>query len=78
MNHRKISQLILFLLLGFISIQLFGHDVIIMCNGDGILAKMEEVGQNEIRYKKFENLTGPNFSVSKARNEWIERANKLK
>lgn len=37
-----------------------------MRTGDEIPARVEEVGQTEIKYKKFSNLTGPTYSVSKA------------
>ena len=46
--------------------QLKAQDIIIMRNGDEVQAKVEEVGQTEIKYKKFSNLEGPSYSVSKA------------
>jgi hypothetical protein len=42
------------------------QDLIIMRNGDEIKARVEEVGQAEIKYKKFENLTGPTYTVHKS------------
>lgn len=54
------------LLVAFMSIPVMAQDVIIKRNGDEIQAQVEEVGQTEIKYKKFENLSGPTYSVSKS------------
>lgn len=44
----------------------FGQDVIIKQDGTELNTKVVEIGLNEIRYKKFENLDGPTYVVSKA------------
>ena len=61
----KKRLLIVFLLLFQIKL-LPAQDVITNKNGDEIKAKVIEVGQTEIKYKKFTNLTGPIFTVSKS------------
>jgi hypothetical protein len=43
-----------------------GQDVIVKKNGDEIKAKVEQVLDTEIKYRKSENLTGPVYSISKA------------
>lgn len=43
-----------------------GQDVIVKKNGDEIKAKVEEVLAAEIKYRKFENLTGPVYSMPKS------------
>lgn len=43
----------------------FAQDVITKSNGDEIKAKVLEVSQTEIKYKKFDNLNGPTFAISK-------------
>jgi hypothetical protein len=43
----------------------FAQDVITKSNGEEIKAKVLEVSQTEIKYKKFDNLNGPTFSISK-------------
>jgi hypothetical protein len=43
-----------------------GQDVIVKKNGDEIKAKVEEVLATEIKYRKFENLTGPLYSMAKS------------
>jgi len=42
------------------------QDVIIKKNGDEIKAKVTEVDVNEVKYKKFENLSGPVYSIAKS------------
>ncbi|MDQ3047542.1 MAG: hypothetical protein M3R27_08355 [Bacteroidota bacterium] len=54
-------------LLAVLSIQTaFSQDYIIKKNGDEIKAKVVEVGTIEIKYKKFEKPTGPNYVVERA------------
>lgn len=43
-----------------------GQDVIIKQNGDEIKAIVEQVLEMEIMYRKFENPTGPIYSIAKA------------
>ena len=42
----------------------YAQDVITKKNGDEINAKVLEITQSEIKYKKFDNQTGPTFSLS--------------
>lgn len=42
------------------------QDVITKKNGDEIQAKITEVGQNEIKYKRFDNLDGPVYTIGKS------------
>lgn len=57
----KKSFLILMLMLGMHS---FAADIIITKNGESINAKILEVSESEIKYKKENNLNGPTFIVS--------------
>ena len=41
------------------------QDVIVKKNGEEIRAKVEEVGEQSIRYRKFTNLTGPVYSIAR-------------
>ena len=43
----------------------YSQDLIINKNGDEIKAKVQEVGTIEIKYKKFENINGPIYTISK-------------
>ena len=42
------------------------QDVITKKNGDEIQAKITEVGQNEIKYKRFDNPDGPVYTIGKS------------
>lgn len=58
----------IFTLLAFIAINItaFSQDVITQKTGEDIQAKILEVNQTEIKYKKFDNQTGPTFTVLKS------------
>jgi hypothetical protein len=45
---------------------LFGQDVIVKKNGEEIKAKVEEVLNYDIKYHRFDNLTGPLYTISKS------------
>jgi len=49
--------------LSCMSILSFGQDLITKKNGEDIKAKVTEVTLTEIKYKKFENLEGPIYSL---------------
>ena len=53
---------LILLLLGSIA---FAQDEIVLKNGDIIKAKVSEVGTDQIKYKKWENLEGPTYSSKK-------------
>ncbi len=55
------------LLIGIIFIQthLMAQDIIVLKNGDEINSKIFEVSQTEVKYKKFQNLDGPTYSILK-------------
>ena len=42
------------------------YDIIIMKNGNEVLAKILEIGINEIKFKKFDYLNGPIIVVEKS------------
>ncbi len=41
------------------------QDIIIKINGEEILSKVEEVGELSIKYRKFTNMNGPLYSISR-------------
>jgi hypothetical protein len=61
----KITATIFFLVI-LSSINLFAQDIIILKNGDEIKAKVTEIGVREIKYKKTDNLSGPDFLILKS------------
>jgi len=60
---RKVS-LCMFLL--GITCMLNAQDVILKTNGDEIQVKVQEVGDNEVKYKKFGNESGPTYTMLKS------------
>jgi hypothetical protein len=58
---------LLFILFGILFVNyLSAQDLIIKKNGDEINAKVQEIGVNEIKYKKIGNLEGPVFTLLKS------------
>jgi len=53
-----------FLLCAFVN--LWAQDVIVTKKGEEILAKVEEIGDTQIKYKKFSHLSGPIYSLLKS------------
>jgi hypothetical protein len=43
-----------------------GQDYIILRNGDEIKSKVLELGQSEIKYKKYDNIDGPSYVFAKS------------
>ncbi len=52
--------------LGLFAFSVFSQDIITKKSGEDISAKITEVTQTEIKYKKFDNIEGPIFSVLKS------------
>lgn len=64
------SQLIVFVFTLFffgICSNIFSQDIILLKSGEEIKTKVQEVGIDKINYKKFENLTGPTYTVEKSK-----------
>lgn len=56
----------------------FGQDLIIKKNGDEIKAKVLEVALSIVKYKKFDNLTGPTYEMLKSEVFMIKYENGTK
>ena len=57
---------ILFILSSCIMNQLSAQDMLVFKNGEELEVKVSEILQTSVKYKKFENLTGPVYSVEKS------------
>ena len=53
----------------------FAQDVITLKNGDDIEALVQEIGDVDVKYKKFDNPNGPNYTLKKAEIFMIRYAN---
>ena len=59
---RKIILLIVFTIIAFVS---HAQDLIILNKGNEIQAKVMEVNLSDIKYKRFDNLDGPSYTIQK-------------
>ena len=71
----KMKKLILLLTLSTITSIAFAQDNILLKNGDEIVAKIFEVGESNIKYKKFNNQDGPIYTKSKDEIFYIKYSN---
>lgn len=46
---------------------LFSQDVIVYTDGSEVKAKVTEITDTDVKYKKWENVTGPTYSASKSK-----------
>jgi len=72
------KKFILILISVFLFTAVNAQDVIFKKNGDEINAKVEEVGVNEVKYKKFDNQDGPLYTLLKSEIFMIKFANGTK
>ena len=66
--------LILIAIIGF-GISVKAQDIITLKNGTDIQALVQEVGEVDVKYKKFENPNGPNYTLKKTEILIIRYAN---
>ncbi|MDR0711161.1 MAG: hypothetical protein LBF67_02280, partial [Prevotellaceae bacterium] len=45
---------------------LFSQDIITLKNGEEIKAKVQEIGLDNVKYKKYENQAGPTYTLMKS------------
>ncbi len=69
---------LLVLLFLLCSASVSAQDVIVKKNGSTILSKVLEVGQEEIKYKKYDNLDGPTYTIQKSELQAINYQNGAK
>jgi hypothetical protein len=50
----------------FCSSALFAQDIITLKSGDEIKAKVQEIGTDNVKYKKYENQNGPTYTMMKS------------
>ena len=72
------KNLLFTLLLIVSNISIYAQDTIVFKNGDKIKSKVLEVTTTEIKYKKFENIDGPTYSILKSDVSMINYQNGVK
>ncbi len=76
----KTNYLLFFAMLAFVtfSVNSYGQDIITLKNGEDVKSKILEVGITEVKYKKFDNLEGPSYTLTKAEIFMIKYQNGTK
>ena len=69
------KKTILFSILLLIGFTVSAQDIITLKNGDEIQALVQEIGDVDVKYKKFDNPNGPNYTLKKAEIFMIRYAN---
>lgn len=64
-NRIVMSKILCFLLVMF-STCLLAQDIIVKINGEELSSKIIEIGVSDIKYKRFENLDGSTYIITKA------------
>jgi hypothetical protein len=62
----KVIRILMFLAVCLFPVLVSAQDVITLKSGDEIQAKVTEVGQTEVKYKRFDNPDGPTYTVNKS------------
>ncbi|MCX6210807.1 MAG: hypothetical protein NTZ59_15215 [Bacteroidetes bacterium] len=75
---KKVTKTIIILITVLNTVNLFSQDIITKLNGEEIKAKVLEVNQTTIKYKKFEFITGPDYTISKSEVFMIKYENGTK
>ena len=47
-------------------VTMFAQDIIILKNGNDIQAVVQEIGTDDVKYKRFDNPNGPNYTLKKS------------
>ncbi|MEJ8756697.1 hypothetical protein WG947_06810 [Pontibacter sp. H259] len=61
-----IKSLLSISLLALVSSHCLAQDIITKKNGEGVKAKVTEITTTEIKYKRFDNLEGPTYTLAKS------------
>jgi hypothetical protein len=77
MNSKSLVKKTFLLFVAFCisAASVFAQDVITLKNGEDIEALVQEIGEVDVKYKKFDNPNGPNYTLKKAEIFMIRYAN---
>ena len=64
MKFSKITTILLGFIFAFSTLK--AQDIITLKTGEDLKAKIVEIGLNDVKYKKFENLNGPVYTLNKS------------
>ncbi len=69
------KNIIIVILFTFFSNSSKAQDTLTMRTGENVIVKVIEVGTSEVKYKKLDNLNGPDFSILKSELSMIQYEN---
>jgi hypothetical protein len=69
------KRLILFAILFLVSYAAKAQDIIVMRNADEVMAKVTSITQDQVTYKRWSNLDGPSYTISKSQIFYIKYEN---
>ena len=73
---RKNKFILVFAFLGIITVNnAIAQDIVVKRTGEEIETKVLEIGINEVKYKKFDNETGPTYTIPKSEVFMIKYSN---
>jgi len=75
LKKSKGNIFLLFFAFCIIQVGTFAQDVITLKTGDEIQALVQEIGAEDVKYKKYENPNGPNYTIKKSGIFMIRYAN---
>jgi hypothetical protein len=66
-NKKTMKKIYLLIFVAFVcNSALHAQDIITLKSGDEIKAKVQEIGVSDVKYKKYENLDGPTYTLVKS------------
>ncbi|MFN7911924.1 MAG: hypothetical protein ACK5QC_08855 [Bacteroidota bacterium] len=68
----------LVLMIGFIGINLKAQDTLFLRNSSKVVVKLSEITPTQLKYKRFDNMEGPNYAINKSEVDYVIFANGLK
>ena len=75
LKNRAMKTFLFFVAFCVFCASAFAQDVITLRNGDDIHALVQEIGADEVKYKRFDNPSGPNYTLKKSEILIITYAN---
>ena len=75
LKNKVKKTFLLFAAFFFCAVNMAAQDVITLKNGEDIQSLVQEIGEVDIKYKKFDNPNGPNYTLKKSEIFMIRYAN---
>lgn len=79
-TNMKFNKIVFVFLLFFscVELELNAQDTLFLRNSSKVVVKLSEITPTQLKYKRFDNLDGPNYAINKSEVEYVVFANGLK